>query len=185
MQFQVFEPNVEVLGQAVLAFLEAFPPDIKFTGDEILGRHGLTNVRPGDYCRVQTLLDAMKEAFDRLGNQMMFRTGFRFAAEARTPELWSSLDACWAGVDLAHQMNHRGGHVGRWVYTDDGSGGGLRKVKLVSKSHYPCHFDLGLLEGFAKRFRPANVVDVLIRHDDSQLCRQKTGDSCTYRITWG
>ncbi|MEW6348437.1 MAG: hypothetical protein AB1646_05210 [Thermodesulfobacteriota bacterium] len=184
-QFQVFEPNVEVLGQAVLAFLAAFPPDIKFAGEEILGRHGLINASPGDYYRVQTLLDAMKEAFDRLGNQMMFRTGFRFAAEARAPERWSSLDDCWEGVDLAHQMNHRGGHVGKWTYTDEGSTGGLRKVKLVSASHYPCHFDLGLLEGFAKKFRPAGVVDVLIRHDDAQPCRQHGESSCTYRITWG
>jgi hypothetical protein len=184
-EFQVYEPNVEVLGQAVQAFLDSFPPDIKYVGEEILERHGLLKAVSGEYYRVQTVLDAMKEAFDRLGNQMMFRTGLRFAAAARTPEQWHSLDACWAEIDLAHQMNHRGGHVGKWNYVDEGSGSGLRKVKLVSSSHYPCHFDLGMLEGFAGRFRPANVVDVLIRHDDSQPCRHKGAGSCTYLITWG
>jgi hypothetical protein len=184
-QFQAYEPNVEVLGEAVLAFLEAFPPDIKFAGEEILGRQGLLKAQAGDWYRVQTLLDAMKETFDRLGNQMMFRAGFRFATAARTPELWNTLDDSLAGIDRAHQMNHRGGHVGKWIFTDEGSGGGLRKVQLVSDSHYPCHFDLGLLEGFAKRYRPANVVDVLIRHDDSRPCRQKGESSCTYKITWG
>ena len=184
-EFQAYEPNVEVLGEAVQAFLNSFPGDARFAGEEILLRHGLLKAVPGDYYKVQTLLNAMKEAFDRLGNQLMFRTGFRFAAVARTPESWTSLDDCWAGIDHLHELNHRGGQAGKWSHIDEGSGGGLRKERLVSGSHYPCHFDLGLLEGFAKRYRPPNVLDVLIRHDDSEPCRAKRGSTCTYRITWG
>ncbi len=56
---------------------------------------------------------------------------------------------------------------------------------MVSTNHYCCAFDRGVPEGFANRFRPDGITDVVVRHDDSQPCRKDGADSCTYILTWG
>jgi HAMP domain-containing protein len=55
---------------------------------------------------------------------------------------------------------------------------------LHCNNPYPCAFDRGLVTAVGARFKPADVAAVLVRHDDTQLCRAKGADSCTYRIQW-
>ena len=55
--------------------------------------------------------------------------------------------------------------------------------RVLCSNPYPCEFDFGIVEHTARMFAPKGVV-TSVHHDDSQPCRKKGADSCTYRITW-
>jgi len=183
-EFISFDPTVQVVGEVIAAFVGGFPSEVQREGFAILKRHAIENPRPGDYYPLQSLLDAMKEVSEKMGSQMLNRIGDQIATNAMLPPGLSSLESCLAAIDVAYHMNHKGGDIGRYVYADEGTEHGLRKAKMVCPNPYPCAFDRGVIEGFARRFRPAGCLDCIVRHDDSQPCRREGADSCTYVIVW-
>jgi len=184
-EFKSMQPGVEVVGQVIGAFLDSFPPEVKPVGLEILEKHGIKDLAPGTYYPLQSFLDAMKAISDRFGSEMLGRIGERIATNAVLPPGLDSLEACLGSIDTAYHMNHRGGEIGRYLYSFEGTEKGLSRAKMVCPNPYPCTFDRGVIEGFAKRFKPPNCIDVLVRHDETKPCRRQGADSCTYVITWG
>jgi hypothetical protein len=127
----------------------------------------------------------MKEISERLGPHVLGRIGEQISAHAVLPPEISALETCFEAIDTAFHMNHRGGEIGHYNYSYQGVEHGLKRARMACPNPYPCSFDGGVLEGFAKRFRPADCEDVLVRHDDSQPCRKQGAESCTYVISWG
>lgn len=183
-EFKSFARGVEVQGEVVMAFLSGFPPEGKAAGVTILERHGLSNPVAGQYYPLQGFLDAMKEISDAFTAQMLFRIGEQIALHAALPPGIDDLQKCLALIDTAYHMNHRGGEIGRYEYHYLGGERGLQRASMVCRNPYPCGFDRGCIEGFARRFKPQGSYDVVVRHDDSQPCRRNGQDSCTYIISW-
>ena len=184
-EFKSIQPSVEVAGEVAGAFLDSFPPELKSVGLRILEQHGIKDPVPGTFLLLQSFLDSMKAISDRLGGEMLHRIGERIATNAVLPPGLDSLETCLQSIDVAYNMNHRGGEIGRYVYSFEGTDRGLKRAKMVCPNPYPCMFDLGVIEGFAKRFKPPDCIDVLVIHDETQPCRRQGADSCTYVITWG
>jgi hypothetical protein len=184
-EFVSFEPGVQVLGEVIQAFVAAFPSEVRKVGLDILGKHGISNAQSGEYYPVQSLFDAMKEISEKFTPQMLFRIGEQIAGNAKLPPGIDSLETCLSSIDTAYHMNHRGGHIGSYTYSYTGVEGGLHRAKMVCPNPYPCAFDRGVIEGFAKRFKPPDCLDVLVKHDDSQACRRNGAESCAFLISWG
>jgi hypothetical protein len=183
-EFKSFSPEVEVTGEVLMAFLAGFPEEFRSSGFRILEKHGLADPQTNEYYTLQNLLDAMKEISDSFSTQMLSRIGEQIALHAVLPPGIDDLEKCLESIDVAYHMNHRGGEIGSYAYKPLGTEGGLGRAAMTCLNPYPCAFDRGVIEGFAKRFKSSGSYDVVVRHDDSQPCRRKGDESCTYVITW-
>ncbi len=185
-EFSSYDPDhVEVSGEIIASFLAAFPDDLRHFGVEVLAKHNIQDPSPGTFYRAQPFLDSLKEVGTRLGRNVMNRIGERTALQVRLPPNVNSLKTALEGLDDAYHSKYRGGEIGHWTYQEEESKSGVTYGKMISTNHYCCAFDRGVLEGFAKRFRPEGISDVLVRHDDNEPCRKNGASSCTYIISWG
>jgi hypothetical protein len=183
-EFKSFDSNVEVIGEVIAAFQSAFPPELIEIGMMTLRKRGIVDPQPGNYYPLQLFLNAMKDISDQFGSSMLFRIGEQIATNAVLPPGMDSIESALSAIDVAYHMNHRGGEIGHYLYSDLGVHGGLRRAQMVCPNPYPCAFDRGVIEGFAARFKPEGTVDVIVNHDDSQPCRKEGSRTCTYAITW-
>lgn len=184
-EFKSYSPDVEVVGDVIEAFIAGFPSEMTNMGLDVLQKHGIAQPRRGDYYPLQSLLNAMKEIEARFSSQMLYRIGEHIAGNAMLPPGIDSLEICLGSIDQAYHMNHRGGEIGRYEYTPLEEKSGLKRGRMVCANPYPCSFDRGVIEGFAQRFKPPEVRDVIVLHDESEECRRQFGESCTYTVTWG
>jgi hypothetical protein len=183
-EFKSFVADVEVLGDAIEAFVAGFPPELSKIGSDLLAAKGIDGFRRGEYYPLQSLLDAMKEIQDKFSSEMLFRIGEKIATNAVLPAGIDSLENCLASINTAYHMNHRRGEIGSYEYTYLGEAGGLKRAKMTCPNPYPCAFDRGVIHGFAQRFKPSGAVDVIVRHDESGPCRRTGANACTYLISW-
>ncbi|MEW6351394.1 MAG: hypothetical protein AB1646_20265 [Thermodesulfobacteriota bacterium] len=184
-RYKSYSQLAEVEGQVVAAFVEGFPALLRDDGRAILEKHGISDPRSGTFYLLQSFLDAMDEVAQRMGDQMLFRIGSEIAARAKFPPDVSSLESCLASINAAYHLNHRGGDIGTYTFTDEGLRGGLRRARMTCRNPYPHAFDRGVLEGMAKKFKPSECLDVVVRDDESAPTRKTGADSSTYVITWG
>jgi len=98
---------------------------------------------------------------------------------AKFPPTITDIEKALQAIDVAYHMNHRGGEIGHFLYSKVAD----KSAKLVCSNPYPCDFDRGLILSMAKKFKQKNETP-LVNHDDSQPCRKKGAESCTYTIKW-
>ena len=183
-EFKSFTPDVEVIGQAIEAFIAGFPTELSKIGLDVLAASGIDKFSAGEYYPLQSLLDAMKEMQNKFSSEMLFRIGEKIATNAVLPPGINSLEACLASIDTAYHMNHRRGDIGSYEYSYIGGDTGLKRAKMICPNPYPCAFDRGVIQGFSQRFRPAGAIDIIVRHVESGPCRKNGANSCTYLISW-
>lgn len=183
-EFVSFSPNVEVRGEVVEAFIAGFPAGTREIGLECLMKFDIRDPRPGAWYPLQPFLAAMKELKERLGAPFLTRIGEQIASKAVLPPGIDSLEACLSSIDTAYHMNHRGGEIGHYHYTYQGTQRGLHRAVMACSNPYPCSFDLGVIQGFARRFKPASAIDVIVIHEEGGACRKKGDLSCNYLISW-
>jgi hypothetical protein len=180
-----YEPErVEVIGEVIESFVLGFPESIRNFALASLDRHGICHLDRDQFYKAQPFLNTMKEVAERFGRSWMTRIGERRALSLTLPPEWDTLQAAFEGLDTAYHSKYRGGEIGHWSYYHEGGIGGLMRGRMTSTNHYCCAFDRGVLEGFAKRFRPTGITVALVRHDVCQPCRKNRADSCTYVISW-
>ena len=176
-EFVALSPNVEVIGQTVLAVVDGMGA-FRNLALEILKRHGVDNPDPRGWYKQQPWLDAFKEIYDRVGKSTLNLIGGKIPENAKFPPEIDTIDKALASIDVAYHMNHRGGEIGHYTFTKLGP----NQAKLVCANPYPCEFDLGLIQSMARRFQPAGRTPTVIQ-DETQPCRRKGGASCTYLVS--
>lgn len=183
-EYESYDPQVRVSGEVIQAFINGFPAEARNLGIAILAEHGIDNPKSGEFYSLQSLFDSMKEVDKKFSRQMLYRIGYNIATNAILPSEIHSMEVALAGVDVAYHMNHTGGHIGNYVFTRLTSENGVEKARMVCHNPYSCSFDWGVIEGFAKRFKPEGCVDILVRHDETAGCRTKGQEECAYLISW-
>jgi hypothetical protein len=177
-QFIAIVPGVEVCGAAVLSVVEGMDLS-KAMALRILKAHGITDPTTETWHSQQAWLDSFKEIAEKVGPATLRRIGTKIPETALWPPTVRTVEDALASIDVAYHMNHRGGEIGHYAFQKTGDKSG----KMVCGNPYPCEFDFGIVENTARMFAPPGVP-AFVKHDDSQPCRKKGADSCTYRITW-
>ena len=177
-QFYALAPGVEVNGAAVLSVVRGMVA-FEDMALGILAAHGIVAPKEGEWYPQQAWLDAFREIAERIGGSTLKTIGRSIPNTALWPPDVDTIEKALASIDVAYHLNHRGGEIGHYVLVETAP----RSAKMVCGNPYPCQFDLGIIEATAKKFAPRGVSP-LVRHDDTQECRNTGGESCTYNISW-
>ena len=177
-QFKAFAPGVEVNGETVLSIVDGMGV-FKNAAFKILSENGISDPKPGNFYSQQAWLNAFKQISATVGSNTLFSIGQKIPENAQFPPEINSIDKALAAIDVAYHMNHRGGEIGNYNFEKTGD----KSAKMICNNPYPCDFDRGIIEAMTKKFKPAGSM-VFVDHDDSQPCRKKEGESCTYIVKW-
>jgi hypothetical protein len=177
--FKAFAPGVEVNGETVLSVVVGVPGG-ESLARRILAESGIADPQAGKWYPQQAWLDAFKKLADEVGPRTLFTIGKAIPENAQWPPFVNSIETALPSIDMAYHMNHRGGDIGKYGFESAGE----RSARMVCRNPYPCDFDRGIISSVATRFKPATVAVVTTRHDDTQPCRAKGADSCTYLVNW-
>ncbi len=179
-EFKAFSPDTEVLGQAVLSIVDGMEL-FKGRAMRVLAENGISGLQADAWYRQQSVLNAFKTIFEKIGPNTVRTIGRKIPANAPFPPEINTLDIALQSIDVAYKMNHRSsGQVGsyRFVRTNE------RLARMTCENPYPCEMDLGLIEAMADRFRPKDAVRLRVDHEPGGPCRHRGDESCQYLITW-
>jgi hypothetical protein len=177
-QFKAYSPSVQVNGQTVLSVVQGMGA-FKERALKVLADNGIPNPQVNQWYPQQSWLNAFKTLSETVGPTTLKLIGQSIPANADWPPQVNSIETALPSIDVAYHMNHKGGEIGHYSFTQTGPKSG----KMVCDNPYPCEFDRGIVEAVAKKFAPPSAF-VTVVHDDSQPCRKKGENACTYQITW-
>lgn len=190
-------PAVEVSGAAIFASF-IYPSQ---RGVEqrlaILAENGIENVEETGWYPLQSLLNAFRDVYDRIGNMTIFLIGrdLYVKRSATLPpgiglkELLSGLDV---NIHLRHRLNGKLmfdaqthemttgiGHIRLTEFSET-----ARHATVVSTSPYPSKLEEGYLTGLIERFRPADSSHFEVKEDINHPRKETGGDSTTFLLHW-
>ena len=155
-------------------------PGSEMMAKQILATAGIADPQPGKWYPQQAWLDAFKKLADEVGPRTLQSIGKAIPENAKWPPTVHD------DRDRDAEHRHRLSHEPPWRRH--------RHVRLPEDRRperqdglpepVPVRVDREIIMSVAKRFKPADVAAVNTVHDDTQPCRSKGGDSCTYVITW-
>jgi len=170
--------TIEVNGETVRAMVAGIAELAPFAR-KALASHGFEAPQPGQWYSQQAWLDAFREIAETLGPNTLFRIGCKIIDHAHFPSGIRSIEEALAAIDVAYQMNHRGGEIGSYEFLSTGP----RSGRVVCRNPYPSDFDRGIIQSVARRF--LGEEDRFSIHMDFKAPSRKTGaDSCTLLVSW-
>ena len=175
----VLTSGVTVSGETVQMVLEGLG-ELRKNSRHILSEYGLDRPRADQWYSHEDLTELLGAIASQGGPFTLYNAGMHVADTMAFPPQINSMEKALQWLGSVHERSHRGEQMG--AYTTEATG--MRSATVVSSSFYPCDFDLGLIETTARRFRPSQSRRVSVTHDDSSLCRNNGGDSCTYSVQW-
>ena len=89
-----------------------------------------------------------------------------------------SISAAMQTLDTAYHMNHRGGEIGHYAFSQKEENSGM----FTCDNPYPCDFDMGIIEGLSYLIKDENI-SIQITHDEG-ACRKDGFEDCVYWVTW-
>jgi hypothetical protein len=182
-EYKISSPNAELLGGMIYSLWTAFPESFQEMLKKVLAKHGLEDVVPENWYRVQPVLDSLKEIEENFGHYLLREVGQQAAERAPIPPEITSLQAVLFALNPTLHKFHRGGNIGGYEVTEQKTDQGLTRYQVVASTPYPCSLTGGYLEGYSKRYGPADWKEVLVRHDDASPCRRHGAETCTYIVT--
>lgn len=181
-QFIVSDKNTDVSGETVLSFIDGMGA-FKEKALGILSSNNINNPQKGEWYKLQHFLDALKVIADTIGPNTLFQIGKKINENVKMPQntgnVVPNFERVFERINDGFQINHRKGHPGNYLYEKINE----NSSKLTTDTAYPCDFERGLVEGFAKRYKPDNAIFVKLTHDENQ-CRKNGSNKCTYIISW-
>jgi len=177
-QFRAYDARVEVNGAAVIALVDGMGA-FGNTALAILEDKGIVNPIPGEWYPQQAWLDAFREIANRIGDNTLVQIGRKIPENAIWPPDVDCVEKGLPSIDIAYNMNHRNGNIGNYGYERTGEG----SARMVCDNPYPCAFDWGIIAAVVDMFKKPGTITKVV-HDDTQPCRKKGDDSCTYLVTW-
>ncbi len=182
-EFQAFDERVELSGGHLRAIIQAFPAGTEKIAIRMLEARDLQDPNPKNWYKLQLVLDLMKDLYETFNPAMLTRMGYQVAQIVDLPPHWNSIEIALKELDTGYKMNHRGGKIGSYSFEDLGTVGGLRRGRMTVKTHWPCEYEIGLIQGVADRFKAAGS-EAIVRKEDNATCRKHGSDACIYLVSW-
>jgi hypothetical protein len=180
-QYQAFSTGVEIWGASMLGCIEGLtkaglPPA---EGFRLLAEGGIPEVAPGGWYPQQPYLDMLHALEARYGEATLRAMAKQIPDTSRFPPGIGTLEQAVQALDIAYQLNHRGGDIGHYACVPLGP----RTLELQCRNPYGCAFDQGILDALIQAFKPEGSRPA-ITHAPGTSCRRREGPCCTYLITW-
>lgn len=197
MQFQAFEPGIEVNGRTVYSVVDGVG-NFKSLAHEYLLAVGIGKGDKNNYVIDKDgwyphdmWLKAFEKIAKDIGENTLKQIGAKIPENAEFPPWVKDIDSAIMSIDIAYHMNHRKKGVimfdpnSKKMQEGIGHYGferipGKKMIVSECRNPYPHAFDFGIVSAMAKKFEPQAIVV----HDDTKPCRKNGADSCTYVITW-
>lgn len=173
-EYQAIEPSVQVDGTTIIATLQGSAA--KSLTEKILVEEGLpAEPSAALFYSQQKWLNVLRRMHERYGDLTLKMVGKKIPETAKFPPQIDNIEAGLQSIGVAYQMNHRGGEIGYYRFQKTGD----REGYVEASNPYPCDFDMGIVEGMARRFAPTAAV----RHEEGE-CRKTGGSLCRYYVKW-
>ena len=175
--------SVEVSGRVVRQAADGLRelPDDGARSREILVRNGFDDPNPDEWYPLVRLLDALETIGATLGDEALTRLGTKIPEGVEWPSDVETASEGFETVDDAYQLNHRGGDIGYYEFTEVAD----RERRVTCANPYPCAFDKGIIEGTLRVFsHNFSYTPMVFLHETSEQCRADGGEECTYRVSW-
>lgn len=154
-------------------------------------KNGVAVIDPKAWYSQRAWLRAFEKIAAHMGDSVLLGIGKAIPRNAIFPDDIRDIHAAIRSIDIAYHINHR--KQGRPLFDPatgrmtEGIGHhgysavpGQKKIISVCENPYPCAFDRGIVQAMAERFEPNAITE----HDDTQPCRKRGANSCTYVVTW-
>ncbi|MFX0183939.1 MAG: hypothetical protein ACFE95_12720 [Candidatus Hodarchaeota archaeon] len=197
-QFKVFEKGMQVNGQTIMSIVSGMGAFTRLA-ERFFRQSGLPSPNEivadaNTWYSQQKWLDAFFLISQKVGSSTLYQIGRNIPKNAVFPPDITSVETALQSIDVAYHMNHRNKHgtvlfdptrndrvmlegIGHYKYEKAAE---PNKVVLICENPYPCDFDRGIIVEMARRFD----ISAHVYHDDTQPCRKRGGNSCTYIVTW-
>lgn len=190
-EYKTFESGIEAGGNELP--IVALGTLSKQRKKEIIDKYGL-NTEEGAWNDLQSLLDAMKEIAESIGEMNLFMIGKELMEGAKFPPM-DGLESALKSIDIAYHMNHRKngkpmfdpntgqmtegiGHYDLVRFDEEN-----KEAMLVCHTPYPSKFEEGLIVQVARKFKPEGSF-LKVQLDTTKETRREGGERCTFKITW-
>jgi hypothetical protein len=173
------DPNVEVIGQNMLSFIQNIQAEAI---QPVLEKHGLLNVQPDTWYRLQDWLDVLSDLSTQSGamfNMVAIGTAISETALIPPEVAAMSLEQFLFIVDNVYQMQHRNGDPGH-IQTEQVAD---KHIKLTVRVPYPDDLEYGTTYGFVRRFLPKGT-NFMVEYDPDTPRREQGGDATIIHVTW-
>ncbi len=175
-EYVPFDNKVEVLGHTMISVLDAMGID----GQATLTKYGLPEIEPDGWYLQKDYLAAYQELAQE-NSMNMVAIGMKVPDMVQWPPQVDSVEAALESLNVAYEMNHRGGDFGYYKTEFDGE----RSATVTCHNPYPSDFDFGLIYRIVQKFLPEDSEDFNVERDDSIPNRKNgDGDTCIYSIRW-
>jgi hypothetical protein len=121
-------------------------------------------------------LEAVGKAF---GDDALRAMGRAIPGTSKFPPDLDTLPRALQMLDVAYQVNHRGGVVGRYRCTDLCPGQAI----MICENPYPCALDRGILERLVSRFMPEGILGTVTSRP-GKGCRKAGAPACHFEVRW-
>lgn len=193
MQFNPFEPGIEVNGNTVRTIIAGFGLVKPLAEEHFLaaGLPYINDIKNEEWYSQEKWLKAFESVARSYGDEGLYKIGMKIPENATFPQDIKTIEDALQSIDIAYHLNHRKKGIIMFDQLtgkmEEGIGHyGCKKVEgenmiiMECFNPYPCSFDKGIITCMARKFMPnARIV-----HDKPEICRKTGANSCTYIITW-
>jgi hypothetical protein len=173
-EFVAFHPDNETLGQAFMGIIHV----LQGRGiEDLLQKHGLTNIHPEKWYPQQKELDMLRDIgllMDFVAIGMKIPDLVEYGVEVKT------IADAFLLLDAGYQHNHRGPEVGgfqaEWT--------GKRSMRIVCHNPYPSDLDYGIIYRLVQKFHPAAAASFSVLRDPAAPNRKLGDETDTFNIAW-
>lgn len=180
-QFKALSPQAEISGRSLLGILgglvESGPSQDEAVA--LLAKAGVLEPEPEGWYSQQAILTVLSEVAKRWGAEPLRSAGRAVPVTARFPPEIESLERALLTLDIAYQVNHRGGRIGHYACKPVGP----MKMELFCDNPYCCELDQGILERLVERHGTPGTRPS-ITHAPGTDCRKDGARACIFLIVW-
>lgn len=146
---------------------------------DLLHSVGIDQPQPEGWYLFDNYLSFLRKVEFQHGRPALRTMGRAIPDTSRFPPDLDSLEQVLGRLDVAYQVNHRGGFIGHYQCLLSGPG----SAEMVCANPYPCDLDAGILERLVERFG-SGAPGSGVTHLTEAACRRKGAPACRFVLRW-